>query len=146
MRRPPSIRARAPIASSAAVRRVMQSNVGRVTAPEQLLRSALRAAGLRFRVDVRPERDLRCTADVVFVAARVCVFVDGCFWHGCSKHFQTPKTNRAWWTEKIVANRERDTRQRRLLRRRGWRVLRVWEHELAQRYVTRVVERVSQLL
>jgi DNA mismatch endonuclease, patch repair protein len=124
----------------------MQANVGRITAPEQLLRSALRAEGFRFRIDARPERDLRCTADIVFPTAKVCVFIDGCFWHGCAKHFEVPKTNRAWWTEKISANRERDARQSRLLRQRGWRVIRVWEHDVARRGVQRIVARVGRCL
>lgn len=146
MRQRLSIRARAPIASSEATRRVMQANVGRTTAPEHLLRSALRAAGFRFRIDARPEKDLRCTADIVFPRAKVSVFIDGCFWHGCSKHFAAPKTNSAWWNEKISANRERDAKQARLLRQRGWRVLRVWEHQISPEAVRRVITRVSRLL
>src|SRR5688500_16985421 len=124
----------------------MQANVGRITAPERLLRSALKAAGLRFKSDVRPERHMRCTADIVFPDAKVCVFIDGCFWHGCAKHFEVPKTNSPWWTEKISANRERDSRQARLLRKRGWRVIRVWEHQVVPRAVARIVARVGRSL
>jgi DNA mismatch endonuclease (patch repair protein) len=122
----------------------MQANVGRVTTAEQLLRASLRNAGLRFRADVRPERDLRCTADIVFRRAKLCVFVDGCFWHGCAKHFVLPKTNSAWWNEKISANRQRDSKQTKLLRQRGWQVIRVWEHQVAPRTVTRIVARLGR--
>jgi DNA mismatch endonuclease (patch repair protein) len=125
-----SIRSRAPVASSPTVRRVMQANVGRETTAERAARRALYAAGLRYREDIRPEPGLRCTADIVFPRQRVCVFIDGCFWHACPEHFAAPKMNSAWWTEKILANVERDARQTSLLRERGWTVVRFWEHEV----------------
>jgi DNA mismatch endonuclease (patch repair protein) len=127
----------------------MQANVGRTTTPEQRIRAALRAAGLRFRTDSRPEKNIRCTADITFPKAKVCVFIDGCFWHGCPRHFTTPKTNRAWWKEKIAANRDRDARQARLLRKRGWRVLRVWEHQTTESAginLRRLVVRLGRLV
>jgi len=127
-----SIRSRAPAASSPLIRRVMQANYGGMTKPEVLLRSALHRAGLRFFKDYRPAAGLRCTADVVFPSQRVCVFVDGCFWHGCPRHFKVPKTHSAWWLEKIEDNRRRDRRQAAELRKRGWRVIRVWEHKLSE--------------
>lgn len=74
---------------------------------------------------------------------KVCVFVDGCYWHGCPRHFKTPGTNSGWWAEKIEANWERDARQTRLLRLAGWRVMRVWEHDLAGSGATRVAWRVT---
>jgi DNA mismatch endonuclease, patch repair protein len=137
-----SIRARAPAASSRAVRRVMQAVQQRGTAPEVLLRRAFHLAGLRFRNDCRPERDLRCKADVVFRTHKVCVFVDGCFWHRCRLHFVLPKTNSAWWGEKVSATVKRDRRQTRALKLRGWQVVRVWEHEATAKGIERVVARV----
>lgn len=125
-----SVRARAPRARSIAVTRVMQANVGRETSIEAAVRRAVFADGLRYRRDVRPEPGLRCTADLVFRGARVCVFVDGCFWHGCRRHFVAPASNRGWWVEKIDETRARDRRQTRTLRARGWTVIRVWEHEV----------------
>jgi len=68
--------------------------------------------------------------DFTFRERRLVVFVDGCFWHGCPKHLRKPKSNVDYWLKKISTNRMRDSRVRRELRRRGWRVLRVWEHEL----------------
>ncbi len=109
----------------------MVANVGRETTPEIELRRALFACGLRFRKHTRPELRYGCKADVVFRSARVCVFADGCFWHGCPEHFATPKTNGSWWSEKIEDNRKRDLRQTRTLESLGWTVIRVWEHESA---------------
>jgi len=68
--------------------------------------------------------------DFVFRQDRIAVFVDGCFWHGCPKHLRPPKGNRQYWRHKIERNRKRDLFVTRSLRRAGWRVLRVWEHEL----------------
>lgn len=125
-----SIRSRAPTTRSSAVRRVMSSNYGGELQPERDLRSLLHREGLRFWKHRRPIPDFRCTADVVFPSKRVCVFVDGCFWHGCPKHFSCPRTNGNWWREKIDETQARDLRQARYLRSCGWRVIRVWEHEL----------------
>jgi DNA mismatch endonuclease (patch repair protein) len=68
--------------------------------------------------------------DFVFPKARVAVFVDGCFWHGCPKHSTVPATHRAFWKRKFTANRLRDRLVNRTLRRKGWRVVRIWEHDL----------------
>lgn len=141
-----SIRSRAPSASSPAVRRVMIANPSRDTRPEVCLRAALHSVGTRFRKDARPEPALRCTADVVFRRQRLCVFIDGCFWHRCSVHFSMPKSHAGWWAEKIQATVDRDGRQRRLLRKRGWRVLRVWEHQLHPGGIAAIVSRIRALL
>lgn len=124
----------------------MQANKPRETSPELRLRRALHAAGFRFRKDCRPAAELRCTADVVFPRQRLCVFVDGCFWHGCPRHFVAPKTNAAWWNEKVEDNRERDRKKTAALRARGWRVVRCWEHELAGDGVNRLVAKIGRLL
>lgn len=93
---------------------------------ERALRSALHAEGLRFRL----HRSIEGVAvDIVFVAPRVAVFVDGCFWHGCHKHATFPKSNTDYWLPKLAENRQRDRRQTAKLRRSGWRVIRVWEHD-----------------
>lgn len=70
--------------------------------------------------------------DFVFEHARVAVFIDGCFWHGCPKCGHIPKTNRTFWAAKIARNRERDKMTSARLRRRGYAVLRYWEHEIQQ--------------
>jgi len=65
--------------------------------------------------------------------ARLVVFVDGCFWHACPKHSTTPATNRPFWKKKLAANQFRDRQVNRTLRKNGWRVIRIWEHDLAKR-------------
>lgn len=68
--------------------------------------------------------------DFVFPKNRVAVFVDGCFWHGCPKHCRMPSSNKNYWKEKIEANIQRDKRTVRELRAKGWRLMRLWEHDL----------------
>jgi DNA mismatch endonuclease, patch repair protein len=138
-----SIRSRAPHSASPAVRRFMQANRSIDTAVERLLRSALHRQGLRFGKHANVDPAVKCRADVVFRRARVCVFIDGCYWHGCPKHFQTPKRNAAWWQEKIGDNRSRDRRKTSALRRRGWKVIRIWEHEVSTRSVSQLVSRIE---
>ena len=116
-------------ASSAAVRAVMQANRPRDTRPERALRSAAHALGLRYRVGTRPLPKLRRTADLVFTRAKVAVFLDGCFWHGCPEHFRPAKLNESFWTTKIADNQKRDQDTDRQLAEAGWTVVRVWEHE-----------------
>ena len=68
--------------------------------------------------------------DFVFPAERIAVFVDGCFWHGCPRHYRAPAQNGDFWVRKLNNNRNRDKLVTRTLRARGWTVLRVWEHAL----------------
>lgn len=121
--------AAASTAASPGVRRRMQDQPARDTRPEMALRRLLHAAGLRYRVDRAPLPGLRRRADVVFGPARVAVFVDGCFWHGCPDHGTRPRTNEQWWSDKLERNRQRDLDTETRLLAAGWQVLRVWEHE-----------------
>jgi DNA mismatch endonuclease (patch repair protein) len=94
--------------------------------------------GRRFRVDYPLPFDRRKRADVVFPSARVAVFVDGCFWHACPRHVTWPRANGEWWRSKLLANRTRDRRTSAQLRREGWTVVRIWEHETVDRALKRV--------
>jgi DNA mismatch endonuclease, patch repair protein len=116
-------------ASSPAVRAVMRGNKGRDTRPELAVRSAVHALGLRYRVGVSPLSGVRRTADLVFPRAKVAVFVDGCFWHGCPQHHRPARRNAEFWTAKIEGNVARDVDTDNRLRAAGWTVVRVWEHE-----------------
>ena len=84
--------------------------------------------------------------DFVFRAARLAVFVDGCFWHGCPRHATMPASNRAFWKAKFTRNAARDREVTRTLRRAGWRVLRVWECALIRRREAATARRVAQAL
>ena len=82
-------------------------------------------SSLGSRLTVRP--------DFVFSKRRTVIFVDGCFWHGCPKHATKPKNNRTFWRRKLSSNKQRDLLVTSTLRRAGWRVVRIWECDLARR-------------
>lgn len=84
--------------------------------------------------------------DFVFARERVAVFVDGCFWHGCPTHGRTPKTNQPFWITKIARNRQRDRVVRRHLSAAGWKVVRIWEHELRRSLIPRTLARIARHL
>jgi len=93
-----------------------------------------------------PHSAFRVSTDFVFRRERVAVFIDGCFWHCCPKHGTMPAGNRAFWKAKLSRNVERDRRVTRLLRKAGWKVLRIWEHDLAAKHWPRVAGRVARAL
>jgi DNA mismatch endonuclease (patch repair protein) len=113
------------------------------TAPELALRTALRRVGLRCRLDAGS--GLPGSPDITFRRSRLAIFVDGCFWHGCPRHGTVPKTNTSFWMAKILRNRQRDRLVDRTLKRLGWKVLRVWEHQV-RRDLVGVVQRIEELL
>ena len=84
--------------------------------------------------------------DFVFPKLRLALFVDGCFWHACPLHTTKPRNNAAFWRKKFAANQTRDRLVTRTLRARGWRVLRIWEHELARRDRARLLLRILNAL
>lgn len=132
----------APPASSEQALRRMKNQPRSDTGCELRLRSALHRLGLRYRVHVRPETALRREADIVFRPARVAVFVDGCFWHGCPIHKRPSKSHSDWWIDKIDKNRLRDQETGVVLAQSGWTVIRIWEHadsQMAAAEIARVV-------
>src|SRR5262245_52954880 len=120
----------------------MQGNRSRDTKPELALRSAVHALGLRYRIGARPLAEVSSTADLVFRSAKVAVFVDGCFWHGCPIHRRPLTTNAGYWTAKIGNNQRRDARTDALLTAAGWLSVRVWEHESAPEAAIRIANLV----
>jgi DNA mismatch endonuclease (patch repair protein) len=86
------------------------------------------------------------SVDFVFRRERVALFVDGCYWHACPKHGTMPAGNRAFWKAKLARNTERDRTVTRALRKAGWTVLRIWEHDLAPKHWPRVARRVARAL
>ncbi|MFD7835891.1 very short patch repair endonuclease [Streptomyces sp. NPDC059761] len=124
--------------STPEVRARMSRQKSKNTGIEMALRSALHAAGLRYRVHRRPVKGVRREADIVFGPARVAVFVDGCFWHGCPVHATWPRRNAEFWRAKIEGNRARDHDTDRRLAESGWLAVRVWEHETVEEAAARV--------
>jgi DNA mismatch endonuclease (patch repair protein) len=84
--------------------------------------------------------------DFVFPKQRLAVFVDGCFWHGCLLHGSMPRTNQRFWADKLAQNKTRDRNVDRVLRKRGWRVLRIWQHELRPAVEDVCIRRIKRSL
>lgn len=105
--------------------RMMASIPQKDTKPEVVVRRLVHSLGYRFRLH---RRDLPGTPDIVLPRLRKVIFVHGCFWHrhGCRKT-TTPASNVEFWADKFDANRARDRRAVRLLRRDGWECFVVWE-------------------
>ncbi len=123
--------------------RIMRAVRSKDTSPEMCVRSLVHRLGYRFRLH---RRDLPGTPDLVFVSRRKVIFVHGCFWHGhdCPRGARIPKTNRAYWREKIRRNVQRDGIQRSELESLGWSVLSLWECELGDLVAVR--ERIVSFL
>jgi DNA mismatch endonuclease, patch repair protein len=132
--------------SSAGVSERMARVRRRDTRPELELRSELHSRGFRYRVDRRPLKGVPSRADLVFGPARVAVYVDGCFWHSCPEHGTMPRSNEAFWQDKLARNRERDATVNDLLVAAGWTVVRVWEHEEIAAAADRVESAVRKSL
>jgi DNA mismatch endonuclease (patch repair protein) len=107
---------------------VMSRIMGKNTRPERIIFALLEQHGLQFAKHVK---NLPGRPDVVFNQERVAVFLDGDFWHGWRFPLWEHKLSDKW-KAKIAMTRERDQRNFRELRRRGWKVLRIWEHQIEQ--------------
>lgn len=114
---------------------------GKDTGPERAVAEALRSRGWEFETNAR---DLPGRPDILFRAPMVAVFVDGDFWHGWRFPLWRDKLSEGW-EAKIEANRRRDARNIRKLRRLGWTVIRLWEHQTA-RDLYGCIARVEELL
>jgi DNA mismatch endonuclease (patch repair protein) len=99
------------------------------TKPELMLRRAVWALGIRYRIHLRIGKT---RPDLIFVKPKVAIFIDGCFWHKCPLHYIEPKGNREFWERKISDNVSRDIKNTESLKSEGWTVLRFWEHQLLE--------------
>lgn len=135
-----------PYPSNSGVTARMRSNRSRDTGPEIRLRSALHKMGLRYRANPRVTVDggRPIQVDIAFTKIKVAVFIDGCFWHGCSAHRTVPLANRDYWGPKIAGNIERDKETTIRLKRSGWTVLRIWEHENIEAARDRIISHVRE--
>lgn len=123
----------------------MQSNVGRTTKHELLMTNALKQHKISFLYNSPPQPSLNIKVDFVIPELKVCIFLDGCFWHGCPIHFKPPGINTEWWKEKIADNKKRDSRQETLLKENGWHVWRFWEHEINYDSVGEISKRLTKM-
>lgn len=114
---------------------------GAHTRPEVALRKALWKRGIRYRL----KTSVAGKPDLVLPHWGAVVFVDGCFWHVCPKHVIWPRTNAEFWREKLTLNVRRDKLVSRQLKRAGWLVIRVWEHDVRSD-VERCAERIMKKL
>lgn len=121
----------------------MSRQSSRDAAPEVAVRRLLHAAGLRYRVNVPVPGMPRRTIDIVFTKAKIAVFIDGCFWHGCPEHATQPEANAEWWRTKLDKNMARDVEMTDHLTAEGWTVLRFWEHESPAHVADRVAACVA---
>lgn len=130
---------------SAATRSRVMSRIRKTdTKPELAVRDALKRKRIRYSTYNR----LPGTPDIVIRDSRVVLFVHGCYWHGCPKHYRPAKSNTTYWHAKINSNQTRDRRAARKLRRAGWSVLTIWECEAinhADRAIARVQRHVARI-
>ena len=94
----------------------------------------------------RRHRAIFGNPDFIFPLAKLAIFVDGCFWHACSKHGTQPTSNRAFWKRKLTRNKSRDRLVNRTVRAGGWSVLRIWQHELTRKNESRLLRRIRRTL
>ncbi len=120
---------------------IMSSIRGADTGIELRFRRELWEKGIRgWRKNYK---NLLGKPDIVFTKKKLAIFLDGCFWHGCFKCGQTPKSNSKYWEEKFRKNRERDKKNNLALKSLGWKVIRFWEHEINQ-HIHKCIAKVTK--
>lgn len=120
----------------------MASIKGKNTKPEIIIRKLLWAQGIRYRIH---NKKIIGTPDIAIKKKRTAVFLDGCFWHGCSKCYKVPKTNRKFWKDKLEYNKQRRRKVRYELKKEGWKVLEFWEHQIIS-HPTTVTQKIARHL
>lgn len=134
-----------PGSSGTAVSRRMSALKRKDNDAELAVRRLLHRAGMRYRVHYPVPGVPRRTVDIAFPRARVAVFIDGCFWHGCPDHGTRPTSNAEWWSAKLGANMARDANTTGVLEQLGWTVVRVWEHERPAEVTEQVVAALARV-
>ncbi|MBV6813271.1 very short patch repair endonuclease [Xanthomonas axonopodis pv. poinsettiicola] len=122
---------------------LMRAVRGKNTTPELIVRRMAHRLGARFRLY---RKDLPGTPDLVFPSRRLCIFVNGCFWHrheGC-RLATTPSSNVNFWQEKFARNMQRDEEKARQLKLAGWKVETIWQCET--RNPKRLEDRLRKIL
>ena len=107
--------------------RIMSRIRGKNTRPEQIMRAYLKSRRFKF---YEHQRIRGYRVDFVIPSRRIALFVDGCFWHACPQCFKKPKSNTNYWNKKIKDNCKRDKRINRIIRKEGYSVKHIWEHQV----------------
>ncbi|MCY8516674.1 very short patch repair endonuclease [Bacillus atrophaeus] len=97
--------------------------------------------GIRFRKNVK---DLKGKPDIAIKKYKIVIFIDSCFWHGCPLHGRIPKSNVEFWNNKIKHNIERDKSINQYYTRKGWNILRIWEHDLNKKKVSQTIDKIEE--
>lgn len=125
--------------SKSARSRIMSSIRSMHTTPEIALRRSLKKKGIAYKLHYGKEK-----IDIAIPPKKLAIFVDGCFWHQCPYHSHLPKSNRKYWLPKLKKNKLRAKEKDNRLKKGGWKVLHIWEHELQNNQ--KVIARVKQKL
>ena len=123
---------------SKSVRHAIMSKIrSKNTFPEVKLRKVLWSKGIRYRLHYG-----RFKIDLALLSRKIGIFVDGCFWHGCKEHCRLPNSNKHYWLPKIKKNMARDKTVNRELKKDGWLIMRIWEHDIKNNleYVIKRIE------
>jgi DNA mismatch endonuclease (patch repair protein) len=107
---------------------------------ETLFRKMLWKAGFRYRKNSDKHFG---KPDIIFKKYKTVIFIDSCFWHGCKKHCRLPTAHKSYWTKKILKNIERDKIVSRYYKKQGWKIFRVWEHELKDK-IENVLQKIKE--
>jgi len=118
--------------------RIKRSNTGL----EEGFRKSLWRAGLRYRKNVK---EMIGKPDIYFAKKKLVVFLDSCFWHGCKAHCRRPSSNIDYWTKKIERNIKRDEEVTKYYKDSGFKIIRIWEHELKDNFDKMVKNIVSEV-
>jgi DNA mismatch endonuclease (patch repair protein) len=113
------------------------------TVPELKLFAILDGLGVAYQ---KHSEHLPGKPDAVVLELNLAIFMHGCYWHKCSKCYKEPKSNKDFWVPKIARNVERDEERIKALNKRGYRVLRIWEHQLRKREIASLEEKLTEFL
>jgi len=105
-------------------------------------RKAIWRAGFRYR---KNPKGYFGKPDLVLKRYKTVIFVDSCFWHGCKRHCRLPATNKKYWIDKIERNKKRSKEVHRYYRKIGWKIIRVWEHEI-EKNLDKAINRITVFL
>lgn len=123
-------------------RKTMQAVKSKNTKLEEHVSKELWKRGIRFRKNVN---SLKGKPDIAIKKYKLVIFLDSCFWHGCKKHCRYPKTNKDYWISKIEKNKERDQKIKNYYIKKGWNILRIWEHDLKENFIN-TIEKIQDFI